>query len=446
MRALRAEGGTVRAWLASFVMLGALAVALLPAHSVVLAVILATLGAAGVLALTARAAARLMARHRGLWVVIVLAGLVVAWVLMGVRTAHGAWPPFFHIPAGLPYGRGSFDLTPVHYLPTAWPWQVGRLPLPLLVLAIVGAGGGFVLIADAVRVQIGLARPPRSLWRSMTATPSRRGRIAVRACSGAALIGVAAFLGISLMSRYVAEDPLLATLGMLAVGGISALLVAGPVAVGLAMRLDVDQTGRAREDERRRFAAHLHDSVLQTLALIQRQAGDPGSVARLARRQEHDLRAWMAGESSLNGDTVATAVRNVVSDLEDEHGVKVELTAIGDTRLEAGSEELVAAAREALRNVARHAPGAPVTIFLDITAGAIELFIRDDGPGFDFVSVPLERRGLRDSVIGRMQLAGGIATVESTPGEGTEVVLILSRAAAGSPKAEPRANGTGRPR
>ena len=212
---------------------------------------------------------------------------------------------------------------------------------------------------------------------------------------------------------------------MLAVGSGAALVIASPVAVGMAMRLDLDKAGSAREEERRRFAAHLHDSVLQTLALIQRQAHDPAAVTKLARRQEHALRAWMAGEAALTSATLGSAVRDVIAEVEDEYEITVELTAIGDTKIDARGEELVAATREALRNAARHAPGAPVFVFLDIGAVGAELFVRDNGPGFDFEAVPAERRGLRDAVIGRMAFAGGSASVESSPGDGTEVALKL---------------------
>ncbi len=157
-------------------------------------------------------------------------------------------------------------------------------------------------------------------------------------------MAVAAVIGITLMSRYVAYNhPNGALFGMVVIALISALLIAGPVAIGLSLRVDIDKEGRAREEERQRFAAHLHDSVLQTLALIQRQASDPEAVAKLARRQEHALRAWMAGETDLSSATVAGAVRDMVADVEDEQGIKVEMTAIGDARLDDRSEELIAA-------------------------------------------------------------------------------------------------------
>jgi signal transduction histidine kinase len=208
------------------------------------------------------------------------------------------------------------------------------------------------------------------------------------------------------------------------ISATAAALVASPALVGSLLRFDRDKAGRGREEERQRFAAHLHDSVLQTLALIQRQAHDPAAVVRLARRQEHALRAWMAGEADLVSETLGAAIREVVAGVEDEYEINVELTAIGDRALDAEGEAVVGAAREALRNAARHAAGAPVFVFCEIASSRVEVFVRDEGPGFDPDTVAAERRGLRDAVIGRMASVGGHATIDSTPGEGTEVALL----------------------
>jgi signal transduction histidine kinase len=199
--------------------------------------------------------------------------------------------------------------------------------------------------------------------------------------------------------------------------------------VGALIRFDRDRSGGARERDRQRFAAHLHDSVLQTLALVQRQANDPVAVARLARRQEYALRAWMAGEAELHSETLGSALRDVVAGVEDEHELTIEQTGIGDRPLDESGEALVAAAREALRNAAHHGGGAPVYVFSEITARDAAIFIRDEGPGFDLERVAVERRGIRDAIFGRMASAGGSATIESSPGEGTEVALRIGPAA-----------------
>jgi signal transduction histidine kinase len=327
------------------------------------------------------------------------------------------------VPNGTPYP--PFGFFP-GVMQSEWPWRIGRLSLGALAVELLAAGGGMVLIAYAVRVQAGLAGPPRSAWHALTGQRRRSGRVASRAIPGIGLIAVAAFLGITLATRYVAGHELLETVAVLGIAGSATVLVASPLAVGLLMRTDLDKAGRAREEERRRFAAHLHDSVLQTLALIQRQAHDPAAVTKLARRQEHALRAWMAGEADLVSATVATAVREMVAEVEDEEGVTVELTSIGaDRGLDSKDEELIAAGREALRNAARHAPGASIFVFLDIDRERTEMFIRDDGPGFDPGAVAAERRGLRDAVLGRMRFVGGLAVVDSAPGQGTEIALRL---------------------
>jgi len=411
--------------LACAAMLAALAAALVPGGRAAIVIALAVLGSVGVFAHMAPAAVALFRRRPSLVLVAVLAAMIIGWVVAVVLKASGGGWLQSSIPSGAPLppfpNLDSYNFA----TGTPWPWRLGGLPLIPLVLMLLCAAGGFVLNADAVRVQLGYAQPRRSSWRLLTSTPTRGGRIAVRAVPGVALVATAAFIGISLVSQNIVYHPTQAMLAIIVIAAISALLIAGPVAVGLMLRVDIDKEGRAREEERQRFAAHLHDSVLQTLALIQRQASDPEAVAKLARRQEHALRAWMAGETDLSSATVTGAVRDMVAEVEDEQGIKVELTAIGDVKLDDRSEELVAAAREALRNAARHAPGAPVNVFLNINGHGIELFVRDGGPGFEFDAVPPERRGLRDAVIGRMSLSGGSALVESTPGEGTEIVLKL---------------------
>jgi signal transduction histidine kinase len=425
MRSLSFDRSQALGAVASGAMLAALAIALIPGRPMALTIALAALGVATAAIRATPDAVRIIIRRHSMVIVLLLAVLILAWFVAGVLRATSGWSTDPTLS-----GTTSLISSPVfgadYDFGSAWPWRIGHLPLIWLVLALLCAAGGLVLNADAVRVQLGYAQPRHSHWRLLTSSPTRGGRIAVRAIPGITLVTVAAVIGVTLMSSYVSySHPAEALIAIVFIGLMSATLIAGPVAIGLTLRLDIDKEGRAREEERQRFAAHLHDSVLQTLALIQRQAADPEAVTKLARRQEHALRAWMAGETDLTSATVAGAVRDMLADVEDEQGIKVEMTAIGDTKLDNRSEELVAAAREALRNAARHAPGAPVNLFLNINGHGVELFIRDSGPGFDFAAVPAERRGLRDAVIGRMSLAGGTAIVESNPGDGTEIVLRL---------------------
>jgi len=212
---------------------------------------------------------------------------------------------------------------------------------------------------------------------------------------------------------------------LLVLGGGAAAVVVVPLLIAGLARSDRARLTTAREDERRRVAAHLHDSVLQTLALVQRQAHDPAAVQRLARRQEHELRAWMAGEVELGTETLGAALRAAVAEVEDDYEANVELTILGERVLDRETEALAAAAREALRNAARHAPGAPVFVFAQASPDGAEVFVRDEGPGFDLTRVPTERRGVRDSIVGRMQAVGGQAEIDSHPGEGTEVALRI---------------------
>ncbi len=174
------------------------------------------------------------------------------------------------------------------------------------------------------------------------------------------------------------------------------------------------------------LAAHLHDSVLQTLALMQRQADNPREVAGLARRQERELRAWLNGGRPWGErSTVAEALELAAAEVEEAHGVAVDVVAVGDRRLDDDAEALVAAAREAIVNAAKFAGGAPVSVYAEAGEDGVEVYVRDRGPGFDPDAVPADRRGVRESIVGRMERHGGSATIHSTAGEGTEVELRM---------------------
>lgn len=345
-------------------------------------------------------------------VAVALAGAVVAAFVLAPR----ALAAIQRRPSLLVVGAALLAAATWFLFGAVWPMgslsraagDVARARLWPLLLMAVTATGGVILIADALRVRRG------SRWRAITdgAAP-----FPWAAVVGVLLVGWSASLGIGLAAPYVGRDPLRLLVVLIMAGAGIAVIVGTPLLIA--------SFARAREADRTRFAAHLHDSVLQTLALVQRQASDPEAVTRLARRQEHALRAWMAGEAELTSATLVGALHEVVDTVEDEAGVAVELTALGDRPLDARGEALVAAAREALRNAARHGGGAPVVVFAQIDGGGAEVFVRDSGPGFVVDDVPAERRGIRDAIVGRMAAAGGRATVESVPGEGTEVALTL---------------------
>ena len=208
---------------------------------------------------------------------------------------------------------------------------------------------------------------------------------------------------------------------------IALILVLGPWAWRLAAERDSERTARIRTQERAEMAARVHDSVLQTLALVQREAGDPRRVAALARRQERELRSWLYPDARAEGASLASAIDEAAAEVEELHGVPVELVRTGDVPLDERVEALVLAAREAMANAARHSGADQVSTFVDVSDDEIAVFVRDRGSGFDTSKVAKRKHGLAESIRGRMARAGGTADVTSTPGEGTEIELRLRR-------------------
>ncbi|MDX6701843.1 MAG: hypothetical protein QOF26_2069 [Baekduia sp.] len=204
-------------------------------------------------------------------------------------------------------------------------------------------------------------------------------------------------------------------------------LILAPFWLRLARGLAEERSERIRSQERAEVAAHLHDSVLQTLALVQKRAGDPRAVATLARRQERELRMWLSGGPEARPDErLADALRAAAAEIEEAHGTPIEVVTVGDRDLDDAARALVAAAREALANAVRHAESAePIALYAEMTAQRTEVFVRDRGKGFDPQALPEDRRGVRESIVGRMARHGGRAVVHSTPGQGTEVELVL---------------------
>lgn len=184
-----------------------------------------------------------------------------------------------------------------------------------------------------------------------------------------------------------------------------------------------------RSEERADIAAHVHDSVLQTLTLIQRNANDPAEVGRLARTEEHALRAWLYAPEGDPEHSFAARLRVDASEVEQAYGAAFEVVSVGDGPIDAATGALLAATREAMVNVARHG-GGQASVYAEIDDDAAEVYVRDRGPGFDLASVPADRHGLRDSVVGRIERNGGTATVISSAA-GTEVRLHMPRAATG---------------
>ncbi len=217
----------------------------------------------------------------------------------------------------------------------------------------------------------------------------------------------------------VARDVLIASvLGVVGLG-----LTVGPWVFRLASDLTEERAERVRSQERADMAAHLHDSVLQTLALIQKNAGDAAVVSKLARAQERDLRSWLFDEPAPAGGSLASALKALAAETDDVHGIAVDVVTVGDTPLTEQLQPLVLAAREALTNAARHAGTARIDVYAEVTDEQADVFVRDRGKGFETDSIAADRQGVRRSIIDRMTRHGGTAEVRSELGEGTEVRL-----------------------
>jgi len=238
---------------------------------------------------------------------------------------------------------------------------------------------------------------------------------------GAALL----FLSSNHVLGGVRDAALTAVVVIVALG-----LILAPFLWRFGRNLAAERAKRIRSEERAEVAAHLHDSVLQTLTLMQKRADDPREVASLARRQERELRDWLAGGGrSDNGErSLASELRSAAEAIEDDHRVAIESIVVGDCGLDTRADAVLGAAREALLNAARHSgDSGPIRVYAEIDDAGIALFVRDRGSGFDPGTVPSDRRGVRESIVGRMERAGGRADIRSSPGGGTEVAIEIAR-------------------
>ncbi len=245
----------------------------------------------------------------------------------------------------------------------------------------------------------------------------------VRVIVGLGLVGAAFGLVIAQQGQ-ISQLPQVMAMTTLALAGLA--IVLAPWLYRSRTALNTARAEKVRADARADMAAHLHDSVLQTLALIQRQADDPKAIQQLARRQERELRTWLYGDE-LHETTLKAALTAAAVEVEDERGIPVELVVVGDCDTSDPVQSLVRAAREAMVNAAKHSGADKIDVYAEVDEERIEVFVRDRGQGFDLDSVAEDRMGVKGSIIDRMARHGGTATVRSTPGDGTEVRLEITR-------------------
>ncbi|HEX5994515.1 MAG TPA: PspC domain-containing protein [Jiangellales bacterium] len=293
---------------------------------------------------------------------------------------------------------------------------------PGLLIPLLLAGFGVALIwrtADEKERERMAELVPNAPWLAAITGTNRTGSV-IRIVAGAAVIvgGVITFLA----GQGQLDATLDGLLGVIVViGGIA--LIGGPWLWRMWRELDAERRERIISQERADMAAHLHDSVLQTLALIQKQAHDPRSVITLARRQERDLRRWLYEDQAGEPASFAAALTKAAADIEDAHGVPVEVVTVGDGELDDLRRAVLNATGEAAVNAAKHSGADSIDIYAEIEGDHVEVFVRDRGSGFDLESIPDDRLGVRRSIIERMERHGGSAQIRSAPGEGTEVRL-----------------------
>jgi len=246
------------------------------------------------------------------------------------------------------------------------------------------------------------------------------GSARVRTVIGAVLL----ILGLGVIGRRAVPELGTAILAMI-VTGLGLVFVFGPWVWRLMQDLGRERRERIRQEERAEMAAHLHDSVLQTLALIQR-SDDPRRVVTLARSQERELRKWLF-ETAPEHETLLSGLQAIAGRVEEDFNIRVEVVVVGDVPLSSDVAALLAAAGEAAANAAKHSGADKISIYGELSEGSIDVWITDQGVGFDTESISTDRKGISESIVGRMRRNGGKAEVISEPGEGTEVHLQLGR-------------------
>ena len=354
-----------------------------------------------------------------------LALYALAWLVMPAGVADGA-PPRAAPRRGsrasvqVALGVSLLLLAVLLALRALGIWFSDALVWPLVLVA---GGGALLWRQSTAGSPEPAAAPPASDTPEELRAIGRGAAVVSRVGLGIALVVAAGLVFLQATdSLSAARDVVLAVIVVVVVLAV----IFAPWIVRLVRSLGEERAERIRSQERAELAAHLHDSVLQTLALMQKRSSNPREVAGLARRQERELRAWLSGgPSAAAPGRLRGALEQAAAEVEENRGVPVEVVAVGDCDLDAGGEAIVAAAREAMLNAAKFGGGSTVDVFAELASGRRHVFVRDRGPGFDPAAIPADRRGVRESIIGRMARNGGRAAIHSTPGEGTEVELII---------------------
>ncbi|MGW3541025.1 ATP-binding protein [Nocardia niigatensis] len=306
---------------------------------------------------------------------------------------------------------------------TAWVFNgtAAHVVGPIIVVAVGAALVWREFDADGPRSVIGLpAKPSVVTW--------------ARIVGGATLIVVG--LGVVVLGR-INLSSLGSALLAVAVTLVGAGLLTVPLWLRMMRALNAERSARIRNDEREEIASHLHDSVLQTLALIQRQADDPQEVVRLARSQERELRKWLFEDTGPAQSSLAAALRTIAGEVEDQHGVKVTPVTVGDVSMDLDDSgiglpkehftALLGATREALVNAAKHAGVPTIDLYAEVEPHQVSVFVRDRGKGFDPDMVSKDRQGVAKSIHARIERRGGRVEIKSAPGNGTEVRIYMPR-------------------
>jgi signal transduction histidine kinase/phage shock protein PspC (stress-responsive transcriptional regulator) len=297
----------------------------------------------------------------------------------------------------------------------------------LVALIAVGAGTIWHLADPGARRRWSEAMP-RAPWLGLVLAGTDRRRYMLRLVGGGICV-IGGIIGIIVVFAPFSGAGFAAILNgslFAAVAMAGVALVVGPLLWRTFGQLRAEREGRIREQERAEVAAMVHDQVLHTLALIQRNAGDSKAVLRLARGQERSLRNWLYKPAAAACERLSAALEEAVAEVEDTYAIAVESVTVGDLDVDERIGALVAATREALVNAAKHAKVEVVSLYAEVEPGSAAVFVRDRGIGFDMSTVEDDRHGVRGSIIGRMERHGGRVEIRSQPGEGTEVRLTMS--------------------